>query len=369
MKPGDVIRGKYRVDGVLGRGGMGTVVAAWDPDLERWVAIKRLHPAMRADPDSVQRFLREARAAARIQSDNVVRVFEVTTADDGAPLLVMERLEGRDLRAVIKDRATVPISLAARWVCEACSAIAVAHGLGIVHRDLKPANLFLARRRDGSSRVKVLDFGISKVVDAAPEDGGVTSTSMILGSPGYMSPEQCLSSRDVDACTDVWSLGIILYELCTGRVPFTGETATQVYVAVLQGGITPPTALRADMPKQLEALILGCLQRDREARPSIQDLARALAPFAEEGAVVFAPSEEFDGTLPLDAKREALRLNGDPNWPRWLANSASAPTPLEAPRAPAPGGARLSLWRLGAVVLTVLSIGVLAALVLGGRGP
>src|SRR5579863_4845167 len=196
VQPGDVVCGKYRVERVLGQGGMGLVVSAWHLKLEQRVAIKLLLPEWLAYPELVERFLREARAASRIESDHVARVLDVDALPDGAPFMVMEHLEGTDLSAVRAGGTPLPPERAVAYVIEACKAVAEAHRLGIVHRDLKPANLFLARRRDGSTRVKVLDFGISKVT-APPGQAevGMTKTSVIMGSAEYMSPEQMISAR------------------------------------------------------------------------------------------------------------------------------------------------------------------------------
>ncbi|HEX3344971.1 MAG TPA: serine/threonine-protein kinase, partial [Polyangiaceae bacterium] len=194
-QPGDVILGKYRVERVIGLGGMGAVVSARHLQLEERVAIKFLLPAMLANEEVVQRFLREAKAAIRIRSEHCVRVLDVGTLETGAPYMVMEYLEGKDLAAVVEAHAPLAIPDVVDWVLQASEALAEAHALGIVHRDLKPANLFLTRRADGTPSVKVLDFGISKQA-ASGADAGVTKTQAVLGSPRYMSPEQMRSTKD-----------------------------------------------------------------------------------------------------------------------------------------------------------------------------
>ncbi|WP_437613727.1 serine/threonine-protein kinase [Sorangium sp. So ce834] len=238
FESGQIIRGKYRLERVLGTGGMGVVIAARHLRLEEPVAIKLLHSWLAQRPDAIERFLREARAASRLTSDHVVRVFDVDLLESGAPFIVMEYLEDMDLRALLGERGPLPIGEAVSYVLDTCEAISEAHALGIVHRDLKPQNLFVARRRDGSVRLKVLDFGISKIVPTpgATGDGFITSTDVMLGSPLYMAPEQLGSPRAVDARVDIWALGVVLYQLLTARMPFEGGSFFETASATLQAG-------------------------------------------------------------------------------------------------------------------------------------
>ena len=223
VREGDLLAGKYRVDRVLGSGGMGIVVAARHEQLGQFVALKFLREQALGNPEAVARFLREARACVKLRSDHAAKVLDVGTLETGAPYMVMEYLEGADLGAVLAKYGPLPVETAALYVVQACEAIAAAHAAGIVHRDLKPQNLFLARTVGGASRIKVLDFGVSKVI-AGLEMAGVTQTGSMLGSPLYMSPEQMRSSRDVDARADVWALGVVLFELLTQRWPFEAES-------------------------------------------------------------------------------------------------------------------------------------------------
>src|SRR4051812_480796 len=209
---GQILGGKYRVDRVLGAGGMGMVVAATHLQLDERIAIKFLLPEALRNPEAVARFGREAKAAVKIRGEHVARVIDVGSFENGAPYMVMEHLDGRDLSSFIHERGAMPMSDAVDAVLQACEALAEAHALGIVHRDLKPANLFLTRRPDGTPSIKVLDFGISKLT-APGADHSMTKTSAVMGSPLYMSPEQMTASRGVDARTDIWALGVVLYEL------------------------------------------------------------------------------------------------------------------------------------------------------------
>ncbi len=269
--PGETLAGKYRVERVLGRGGMGIVVAARHLELEERVAIKFL--LRKDDPIAVERFLREARAAAKVKNEHVCRVYDVARLDTGEPYLVMEYLDGVDLSERLRGEGRLPVADVARWMIEACAALADAHALGIVHRDLKPANLFLAKRSDETSTVKVLDFGISKL----PSSDGMTSTTALMGTPIYMSPEQVASARDVDHRTDIWSLGVIMYELVSGKPPFSGDSLIQLSVKIRETELPPLASGIAE----LDDVVAKCLAKDREARwSSVGDLAAALAPFA-----------------------------------------------------------------------------------------
>jgi serine/threonine-protein kinase len=276
--PGTVLAGKYRVEKLLGEGGMGWVVEATHMHLEQRVALKFMHAKnMEEHPDAVARFIREARAAARIQSEHIARVFDVGTLDNGAPYLVMEYLEGQDLEGLLRKRKKLPIEEVVSYALQACEGLAEAHAKGIVHRDLKPANLFLARTTDGSVRVKLLDFGISKLAPSGGgPDAGMTSTQALMGSPLYMSPEQLRSSKRVDRRTDLWSMGIILYEMLGGASPFEADTLPEVCARIMA---EPPPPLVMGTTG-IGAVVMRCLEKDANARfPDAGALAMALAPF------------------------------------------------------------------------------------------
>jgi eukaryotic-like serine/threonine-protein kinase len=282
-KIGDVLAGKYTVREVLGTGGMGIVLAARHDQLGDQVAIKVLLPKALRDREAIGRFIREARTAVKIKSDHVVRVLDIGALDTGVPFIVMELLTGQDLGRILRKEGRQPVAESVDWVLQACVAIAEAHALGIVHRDLKPSNLFLATRSDGTAIVKVVDFGISKALEAdldEPRDTELTDTQATFGSPAYMSPEQIRSSKNVDYRTDIWSLGVILYELLVGDTPFQGETSSGVLAAISADPAPRLRALRPDAPAALEEALLVCLTKDVAHRyATVAELAEAIAPF------------------------------------------------------------------------------------------
>jgi len=282
-QPGDVLAGKYRVERVLGVGGMGVVVSAHHLQLEERVALKFLLPTAIVHPEAVARFTREARAAAKIKNEHVARVTDVGQLETGSPYMVMEYLEGQDLAHWLTERGPLPVGQAVDFILQACEALAEAHVLGIVHRDLKPANLFCVDKPDGSICVKVLDFGISKLL--SPGDSGqssnMTRTSAFLGSPLYMSPEQIETSKGVDTLTDIWALGIVLFELLTGKCPFEAESASELIIKVVTTRAPLLRGARGDAPAGLEAVIDRCLQKDRTQRyQTVGELAIGLQEFA-----------------------------------------------------------------------------------------
>src|SRR4051812_32263983 len=278
--PGDLIAGKYEVIKLIGSGGMGYVVSAMHVELGEVVALKFLRPEALLIEELVERFSREARAAAKIRSEHVARVFDVGVLPDGVPFIVMEHLAGQDLSEVLQERGPLPIKVAIEYVMQACEALAAAHASGVVHRDIKPENLFLTKHAQGLDFIKILDFGISKVA-LAPGKRGFVRTMMPLGSPVYMSPEQIRSSDQVDARTDIWSLGCVLFELLTGTVAFNEPSLMQLSAAILEHDPVPLRELLPDAPIELEDVVLRCLEKDVANRyGNIAELAIALYPFA-----------------------------------------------------------------------------------------
>jgi serine/threonine-protein kinase len=281
--PGEIVGGKYRIDGTIGQGGMGVVLAAFDQSLGRPVAIKFLAPERAANEAAATRFGREARAAAAIQSEHVVRVHEVGNLPSGAPFIVMEKLEGGDLASLVQNRGGLPVDYACDLVLQICEALGQAHARGIVHRDLKPQNLFLTHRSDGSPCVKVLDFGISTPSAEDTSSPKLTSTDMVMGTPLYMSPEQVRSLKNVDARADIWALGAILQELLTTSPPFDGPSASALHAAIAMDAPAPLRQRRPDVNPGVEAVVLRCLEKDPNRRfQHVGELAAAIAPFASE---------------------------------------------------------------------------------------
>ena len=311
--PGTILAGKYEVVGVLGKGGMGVVLEARHLRLNQNVALKLLLPSVRATGETVTRFEREARAAARLQSPHVVRILDVDTLDDGCPFMVMERLRGCELDAEMKARGPLPVQEAVGYILQACAAMAVAHRAGIVHRDLKPSNLFLSET-EGQRTVKVVDFGISKL--AGDVATSVTATTSAFGTPLYMSPEQVRSVKHVDSRTDIWSLGVILYEMLAGTPPFKEESATALLVAIATDAPTPIRKVRPDVPPQLASAVMRALEKDPDVRfGEVRDFAAAIRPFGPsmDDPAMAAVSVELAGVtgeIGRPPSSPALKLNG-----------------------------------------------------------
>ncbi len=322
-QPGDVLAGKYRVESTLGAGGMGVVVLVQHIELGQRMAIKLMMPGVNHDPQAVLRFLREARAAAGLQSEHVVRIFDVGTLESGAPFMVMELLRGEDLSQVLANAGRLPVVDAVDYVLQACHAIAEAHAMGIVHRDLKPSNLFLTRRSDGSPLVKVLDFGISKAMNPegdAQFSANLTTTSAVMGSPLYMSPEQVRNAKQVDARADIWSLGVILHELLTGSPAFHADTLPGICAAIIADNPPPLRSLREDASSDLEAVLNRCLEKSVKSRyQTTREFMAALRPFASAS---YQPSPVVAAqTLPEAGSSRRTAPYVDAN-----ASGASAPS-------------------------------------------
>ncbi len=297
---GSLIGDKYVVERTLGSGGIGVVVVARHRELGQRVAIKYLREPSRTIGAAVERFRREARIAAQIRSEHVVRVQDVGDVD-GTPFFVMELLEGRDLGYVIAEGG-ITSRQAVDYALQACEGLAEIHANGITLRDLKPENLFLVEDRVRGSILKIIDFGISKVTPTPTNEGlaCVTSEGDRIGTPPYMSPEQLGLGGEVDCRTDVWALGVVLFELLTGEVPFHGEDVPHLFVNILMKPPSRPSSVAPRMPSGLEAAILRCLEKDANKRfQNVAELARSLAPFGSDGALERVRRIEI--TLALDS--------------------------------------------------------------------
>lgn len=392
VKEGDLLAGKYRVERVLGAGGMGVVVAARHVQLGQLVAIKFLKREALEQPSAIERFLRESRALASLRNEHVSRVLDVGVLDSGVPYMVMEFLEGRDLAAVLADSGPLDVELATGLVHQACKALAEAHTTGIVHRDLKPQNLFLTHTLQGSPRLKVLDFGISKsTATMAGVHGALTQTRAMLGSPLYMAPEQMRSSRNADHRSDVWALGVVLFELLTKRWPFEAEDLPELCLKVVTEPPLSLAALRPDTPRALVTIVERCLEKDPAQRfQSAMALGSALEPFVRRFEAFPIDSEPTIVEMPAfslsQREPEPLATRVSHSDPSDLSMSASvlpsAPPgvstlpaavdgPKVSPHTPASWGtlahgprksrARTPYWlAMGAAAL-------LAAMIVGGR--
>ncbi|MDB4946884.1 MAG: hypothetical protein JWP97_6418 [Labilithrix sp.] len=338
VREGDVLASKYRVEKVLGAGGMGVVVAATHIELDERVALKFLLPQAASSEDLVERFLREARASVRLKGKHVAKTLDVGRLADNCPYIVMEFLDGHDLHAEIRAAAAsgpIPVENAISYVLQAAEGLAEAHSRGIIHRDLKPGNLFLTRGVDGHPLVKVLDFGISKTLDtgAGAEGLSLTRTEMLLGSPLYMAPEQMRSSKHVDERSDLWALGAIAYELLTGRVPFEADTILELCFKVAQEAPPHPQALRPELPADLCAAILRCLEKLPEDRfGNVAELAAALEPFGlarDRGT-----AERARDVLGTGKRTPRTSLPSAPDLERYALPKTPPPTvaPLSAAR-------------------------------------
>ena len=277
LAPGTVLLGKYRIDEILGTGGMGRVVRASHQYLAQSVAIKILLPQMTESPSTVARFLREAQATVKLKNEHIARVIDVGTMPDGTPFMIMEYLEGNDLNQILRHHGPQAPGIVVDLMLQACEGIAEAHALGIIHRDVKPSNFFITRRPDGSMLLKILDFGISKTPVNFEE---LTGTQTVIGTPSYMAPEQMKSGRQADARSDIWSMGVVMYQLLQGRGPFQGESYAELCLKV---GSEPPAPLHVPLPNGLGEVILKCLEKDPKLRPQdVGELARSLAPFSTD---------------------------------------------------------------------------------------
>jgi serine/threonine-protein kinase len=349
------------VESVLGVGGMGMVLLVRHIDLGQQMAIKLMMPGVIHDDQAAARFVREARAAAAIQSEHVVRIFDVGTFDSGLPYMVMELLRGEDMSQLLARETQLRVEDAVDYVLQASHAIAEAHARGIVHRDLKPSNLFVTTRSNGTPLVKVLDFGISKALNPevdVPSSANLTATSAIMGSPLYMSPEQVRNAKQVDARTDIWALGVILHELLTGAPAFSADTLPGICAAITADDPPPLRTLREDAPAELEDVLSKCLEKSVAKRyQSTKEFMAALRPFASSAGRVDVMSPPAALTMREARSDPPPALEGDGE-SRGGRSSASRGTPRSRakPSASGPGGIIESTQRSGGKVQGATSL-------------
>ncbi len=278
---GEILAGKYRVESVIGAGAMGVVVRVAQVGDEGVFALKFLRPSVARDAVAAKRFLREAAAAGRIQSPHVVKISDVGELASGVPYLVMEYLDGATLDRQLAGDRRLPLEQACDLALQLAAGLAAAHAMGVLHRDIKPANLYLCRGDGGDELLKIVDFGVSKILDQDGGEGHLTRTQTSIGSPLFMSPEQMRSARTVDFRADQWSLGAVLYRMATGNLPFDAKSLPRLCVQVLQAEFMPITTRCPDLPAEFGAVVERCLRLSPGDRFSdLAEFAAALAPFA-----------------------------------------------------------------------------------------
>jgi serine/threonine-protein kinase len=315
---GQTLADKYKVEELINEGGMGAVYRGTHVLMDKTVAIKVLHPALAADDKIVARFSREARAASRISHPHALNVTDFGESGNGVVFLVMEYLRGKTLKEVVHDDSPMPLTRVVEIVRQVCGALEAAHKEGVVHRDLKSDNIMLVEVSGGGDWAKVLDFGIAKITEKVGQDPALTAPNLIIGTPQYMSPEQCSQASEIDARSDIYSFGIILYEMLAGHVPFTGESPTAIMMKHLQDA--PPSILeeRKDLPASVGRVVARALAKRPEERfQTVSEFSESLAQAAEDAAVVIA------STNPGAADRDTNRIlvpTGSNEAPRDTAN-------------------------------------------------
>ena len=365
MQPGDVLLDKYRIEEVLGTGGMGKVVRASHVMLQQQFAIKVLLPHMADSAETVSRFMREAQATSKLKSEHIARVFDVGRMPDGAPFMVMEYLQGNDLNQILRHHGPQRPQVVCDLMLQACEGMAEAHMLGTIHRDIKPSNFFITTRPDGTMLLKILDFGISKTPVGVTE---LTGAQTVIGTPTYMSPEQMKSGRDADARSDVWSMGVVMYQMLDGRPPFVGESYPELVLKV--GSETPPP-IHTQLPPGLMQVIMTCLEKHPAQRQqTVGELARMLAPYATDPMqgtqsaqrttrILANAANRAGSALPVAAggglaPLSPAQLSSKQNWPGPKTNGSHARGQVTHTHQ-----VRGSSWRVGRVAGAFLVLALL----------
>ncbi len=349
---GTVVMGKYAVLTKLGEGGMGRIYEAENASIGRRVALKILNPAFATNEEAGRRFALEARAAAQIGHPNIIDVLDMGRTEEGVPVIVMERLEGEDLLALIGRAAPMRPALAIDIAQQVLGGLGAAHAVGIVHRDLKPENVFLTRKGQRTEFVKILDFGVALFHSASDaRSSRITRDGSVVGTPAYMSPEQAAGATDVDRRTDVYAVGVLLYEMLAGRLPYDGKSYNEIIVAIASRDPAPLAEVAGWIPSDLAAVVARAMARDPSGRfQTAHELSAALDPFVD------AIEIEVPASLPVRPSIPGLAI------PRENAPTMDAPVPLPTP-AIGPRPRRVGLYALAAAVAAA---GVVSAIALGG---
>jgi serine/threonine-protein kinase len=350
LSPGTMLDDKYRIDELLAVGGMGAVYVGTHVKLRKRIAIKVLNPAI-ATPPMIERFHREAITASQIGHEGIAQVTDLGMSSSGEPFLVMELLEGESLASRLKHAAPLPIDVACELGCMILSPLDAAHRAGIIHRDLKPDNVFLVRQSRGEL-VKLLDFGISRA-QGLDTEFRLTTTGLVLGTPYYMSPEQARGDSAITLAADIYSFGVILYEMLVGQVPITGDNYNQLMYRVMSGEYRPLRESRPEVPIELEQIVIAAMALDPLRRPrSAAELEQALAPFCRP---------TFRQTLDGSASAPFPRATPYPT-PNAYSNyqTGAPPPPTPMPTGAAPKRSKLP-WLIGGVVVAAIAVGAVIA--------